>query len=180
MKLKFALCGAVFAVLLVALLLVNHRRRQDPVYILSQYAPNGLLDVVIASHSQPVSGSGQKLNRKATLIYSSWFDQQAQSISQNWVGQNGKTEYWQSTGADTIGTSPRPLSARRLAWIQTLLPTLPPGAATPPALSNLLIVSFWRDGQWTTRLYDRSNLPPQVVQIYQILGISRMDKAPNR
>jgi hypothetical protein len=44
-----------------------------------------------------------------------------------------------------------------------------PGTASGVALANLMIVSFRHDGKWQTRLYDRTKLPPELLEIHKLV-----------
>lgn len=115
------------------------------------------------------------------MVFSSaWFDHQTPAIaSRFYVRQSDKAEFFEQT--HTTPTEIRTRSNRDLKYtpgqvpaLQKALSQMPP-SAPKPTLDNLLIVSFWHNQTWTTRIYDRSNLPPQIVKIHQILGIKVFD-----
>ena len=63
------------------------------------------------------------------------------------------------------------LTPKQMAELNEALQDMPPNAAQP-TIKNLLVVNFLEAGQPATRVYDRSQLPPQIVKLYQTLGAS--------
>lgn len=169
MRLKLALFGVVFAVLLGALLGANNRRKQTPTYLLSRYPPSENLGFIIADHSNPPAGD-------ITLFKSDWFNGPSTQPNSACVVT---TAGWSCTLSAGVPSGPSiggELTKAQYAAFDKLAPTLPPSTATPPTLANLLVVSFRQSGSWVTRLYDRSNLPPAVVEAHHILGIKGFEK----
>lgn len=164
MRLKLALFGVVFAVLLGALLGANNRRKQTPTYLLSRYPPSENLGFIIADHSNPPAGD-------ITLFKSDWFNGPSTQPNSACVVT---TTGWSCTLSAGVPSGPSiggELTKAQYAAFDKLAPTLPPSTATPPTLANLLVVSF-RDGKaWRTRIYDRSHLPPQFVKALDTLNI---------
>ncbi len=158
---KFVLFGAFSAILLGALWLANHKRQQTPAYILSRYPPSANMTYVIEHHLRPAN---------AVIFRSDWFDRDTTGSAMGCETQSDGSEtcaIYSENLASTLGVSGR--SPADLARFQTILRALPPGETAPP-LHRLLIVSL-RDGPtWTTRIYDRAHLPPQIAGAAEIGG----------
>ena len=60
------------------------------------------------------------------------------------------------------------LTGDEMEQVRETVPTLP-ASDSPPPLRWLLIVGFDHEGVWTTRIYDRTKLPPEVVQLCRIV-----------
>ena len=71
----------------------------------------------------------------------------------NWSSQH--QTWWRLTGEE-------------MEQARETVPTLP-ASDSPPSLGWLLIVGFDHGGVWTTRIYDRTKLPPEVVQLCRIV-----------
>lgn len=69
----------------------------------------------------------------------------------------------------TQGGGSKQLSRERMNDLRTAIRALPP-SDSPPPLKNLLVVGFKPGLGWTTRVYDRSKLPPVVLQLCEIVG----------
>lgn len=168
MKPKFLIFGVIFALLLGALLLANNRRQQSAIYILSQYPRSDNLNYLTQKHLQ---------NSDQLLFSSDWFDQNKTGVNRGCqisatLSQVCAVSSSNAAQAASVGA----VTPAQIAAFDKIAPTLPPNAATPPPLADLLIVSFRSKGQWTTRIYNRAQLPPTVVRAHQILGIEGFDR----
>ena len=168
MKLNFAFFGALFTLLLGALLFANHRRQQTLAYLLSGYPPSENLGFIIKDHAQPPADN--------IVFMTDWFPygstQPNSGCNVTRAGRNCTLRAGVPSGPSVSAS----ISQAQFAAFDAIAPTLPPGAATAPALANLLVVSFRRNGSWTTRIYDRSHLPTSVVRAHQALGIKGFGK----
>ena len=167
---RFAFFGLISALLLGALLFANRKRQQTPIYLLHQYPPSANLTYVIEhhlQHSNSVIFRSDEFDPITTVAaIGCEIDQNGSEICQSYSGNM----------AQNAGISA--LAPAQLVRFQTLLRALPPGVATAPPLHRLLLVSF-RDGpNWTTRLYDRAHLPPQISQIAKLGGFRGLKLRP--
>ena len=182
---RIALFGFIPALLIAALLVANNWRKQTPEYRLGRYPSTPLFDGVVFAHlnkEPPFSFSFFRCKGQM-LFYSTWFEtkkhQGAIQCILSTAAERLRTR--QMTVTSLVSDTPQPkisLAPAQINLFKAISKTLPPSAATPPTLDNLLIVSFQQNGQWTTRLYDRSNLPASVVKAHQILGVKGFDKPP--
>ena len=159
---RFAIFGAVCALLLGALLFANHRRQQTPAYILSQYPPSANMTYVIEHHVNPA---------KSVIFRSDWFDSATTNSAMGCETQSDGSEtcaIYSENLASAMGVSGR--SPAQLARFGSILRALPAGKTVGPPLSRLLIVSLREGPNWTTRIYDRAHLPPQIAQAAETGG----------
>ena len=160
---RLAFLGILAALLLGGLLLINHRRKQSPIYLLRHYPQSANFDYVIERHWH---------NPERNLFLSDWFfngtTNSAMGCSvENVTNAEVCTVY---SGSMTQSAGLSAISPARLARFQTALRALPPGESVAPPLNRLLIVSFHDGSQWTTRIYDRAHPPDQLVQLVKVAG----------
>ena len=169
---RIAFFGFVFALLIGALLFANRRRQQTPAYLLRGYPQSDNLKFIIEDNSQPP-------NREQALFYTTWFNSNSTDPSMGCtVARLGSKTCGRSSVTATGPFTNQSIGTAQVAAFDKIAPILPP-SASHPTLNNLLIVSY-RDGKtWTTRVYDRSDLPDSVVKIHRILGITGFDKKPS-
>lgn len=109
--------------------------------------------------------------REARLLLTTWFQDGTPSGSSQIcsVRPSGRLTTYQYVHEMSL-TPPRvsDLPPETLSLIQTALATLPP--TQHPALANMLIVSYWLDGKWQTRLYDRTRRPPGMSTVFELTG----------
>ena len=89
------------------------------------------------------------------------------------VFPSGESQSWRELWdhATQGGVPRRPAATFRRKAAQALVDRLPPSLPHPP-LARVLIVSFERDGRWTTRLYDQTE-PPSVLIELEALATGR-------
>jgi hypothetical protein len=130
------------------------------------YPADPALDQVIDLHVQ----AGRE-PREARVLLTSWL----QDGTTNGVVQfcsvrpDGHTTHY--TWVRDVSTSiPRvkDLPPETLGLLQQALATLP--ASQHPSIANMLIVSFWYNGQWQTRLYDRTKRPDGMSTVFALTG----------
>ena len=169
---RIALWGILFTIAFGALWWVNQRRKQSAIYLLRDYPHSASLDRVIQTHAQP--GDGQDFHPIKTFLMTDWFnDSAARSLTTCSAAQNGggfNSSCGVLTGASWAFGHRNLLSQAQVTALEKVLPALPPSAPQPP-LNRLLVVSFYLGDTWTTRLYDRANLPAPVIKAHQIAEI---------
>ena len=72
----------------------------------------------------------------------------------------------------------RKLSDAQAATLGNLIKQLPP-SAKQPKLENLIVVTILKKGLATTYLYDRLDMPQEIVRLYDVTG-AYVDTAPVR
>ena len=91
-------------------------------------------------------------------------------------GRTGISRIVNANPFSALQTENSTFTAAQLTSFRAQLEHLPP-SQTQPALGDLYILSF-RDhngyGDWTTRIYDKSNLPPEIVAIHKLAVTSKM------
>ena len=160
---RFAIFGAICALLLGALLFANARRQQTPTYILGQYPSSATLDWVRKRHLR---------NAANAVFVADWFDAQTTETAKGCsIGQSGNricSIYSLNPMKRSQGTSTSTIPPARLTNFQKALRDLPPGETRAPPLPRLLILSFHDGTRWQTRIYDRSQLPAQFFRLNEI------------
>jgi len=103
---------------------------------------------------------------------------------QTWMSASGAT-FQKEAGWGTIYSGPYPpphghgiLTASELASAYSVARGLPLRSDSPPG-DRLVLVGFKDGGQWRTRSYDSSALPPQVRQLREMLEGSLTNRATN-
>ncbi len=172
MKRIVALLG-LSVLLLGGLLFANISRQRSPAYLLRHYPPTPNLTYVIEHHVRPASG---------VIFRSDEFDATSTGSATGceiYKMQQSGSQICQSYSESTVlNAGISTISPPQLARLQTILRALPSGETAPPPLERLLIVSF-RDAQtWTTRLYDRAHLPPQIREAALIGGFRGLNLRP--
>jgi hypothetical protein len=76
------------------------------------------------------------------------------------------------------GTGTQQLSSNRQDDIAAWLSYLPKTPDPLPPQEQWLIVSCEEKNQWTTRIYDRADLPFDLLKVYDLLGLRLMTEAP--
>jgi hypothetical protein len=130
------------------------------------YPADPALDQIIDLHVQ----AGRE-PREARVLLTSWL----QDGTTNGVVQfcsvrpDGHTTSY-SWVRDVSTSIPRvkDLPPQTLQLLQQALATLPP--TQRPPIANMLIVSFWYNGQWQTRLYDRTRRPEGMSTVFALTG----------
>ena len=183
MKRIIALLG-LFALLIAALLWVNDQRKQTPAYILSQYPQTQTIKTLTSCHLQNLmifTDASKQVDIGNLIFFSTWFVNQPKPslVMHNLVDGNGVTAISRIVSEDTslvLQTENSNLTNAQLSALRASFQNLPP-SQPHPTLSNLYILSF-RDrdgyGDWTTRIYDKSKLPPEIVEAHKIAVTSRM------
>lgn len=158
-------------------------RQSSPTYILAQYPKSPAFNRAVKSHQTeadapipavPMQGSNAKI-----LFYSTWFSDGRPNVAMQCViDEQGRMFSYRDVYDWAIQNSHyAQFKPSQLAALKKALPNLPSRKGTP-TLNNLLILSF-RDGKtWTTRIYDKTNLPAAVIKIYKTIGASRIEGAP--
>ena len=150
------------ALLLGALLLVNHYRQQSPAAVLSRYPQTPYFTQIVNSHLY-VSA------RDKTLVLSEdRFDKTLRGGFSCSIRRGGERVCWAGSELWGSGRELPKQSAAQLAAIRSILSDMPPTLSTPDP-KNLLIIGYWHNGQWATRIYDNSRLPWQLKQIHKIV-----------
>ena len=97
----------------------------------------------------------------------------------NLVDGSGSAGISRVVSTDTslvLQTENSTLTAAQLKSLRASLRELPP-SQPHPSLSDLYILSY-RDhqgyGYWTTRIYDKSELPPAIIALHKIAVPSKM------
>ena len=160
-KSKFAFAAVTFALLMGALLFANFRRQQTPTYILAQYPRSATWDWMRERHLR---------NAPNAVFLADWFDAPTTETAKGCsIGQSGNRicsiYSLDSTNRSQQATRTSVVPPARLKNFQTALRQMPPGLTRPPQLGHLLVISFQDGAQWTTRIYDRDNLPPQIYRL---------------
>ena len=175
---------ALSTLLVVALLWVNQQRKQSPAYILAQYSQTPAVGTLTRCHLQNLmifTDATKQVDVGNLIFFGTWFvDEKASLVMHDLVDGSGSTGISRivSTDASVLQTENSTLTAAQMASLRASLRELPP-SQTHPALSDLYILSF-RDrnnysyGNWTTRIYDKSRLPPAIVAIHKIAVPSKM------
>ena len=73
----------------------------------------------------------------------------------------------------------RKLSDAQAGTLGNLIKQLPP-SAKQPELENLILVTILKKGLATTYLYDRMDMPQDIVRLYDVTGAYVVDTAPVR
>jgi hypothetical protein len=88
-----------------------------------------------------------------------------------WLGQGGVLGQFRVThsrfGGKSAGGENR-LTAAELAQVEQILSTLPPSNAAPWQ-NDLLLVASFSEGNWVTKVYDKSAVPPAVQDLLRII-----------
>ena len=64
----------------------------------------------------------------------------------------------------------RQLSPKDFQQLDQLLAKLPEDNSQLPPAGNRIVVQIFADGQWRVRVYDGSNLPPEVKAVLSLLA----------
>ncbi len=188
MKRIVALVG-LSTLLIAALLWVNNQRKQTPAYILSQYPQTQTIKTLTSNHLQNLmisTDASMNVDIGNLIFFSTWFvDEKALLVMHNLVDGDGRNGISRIYEDKTLTRSP-PLSIQQtensqltptqLSALRQLLQKLPP-SQPHPALKDLYILSFRNRqgyGDWTTCIYDKSKLPPKIVEAHKIAVTSRM------
>ena len=162
------------ALLFVVIAVVDNHRRQTPAYILAHYPHDQTFGNVVANHLDNPKFAPN--SPREAVFLAAWFDAQTPAWpSRCFVRRNGEGEFWVQHNASpmdirTNSNRDFQFDSSQLAAMSKLLRALPPSAKMP-LLDDLLMLSFWENQKWTTRIYNRSQLPVEVVRLYRIVGI---------
>jgi len=133
--------------------------------LFAQYPDTDELKMLFHSHAYR-----EGLNKSDLVFFSTWFvDGRPGVVMETSVDAHGcvytvRTEYdWARQNFDS-----RQLTESELQSTFVALKTLPDSAQQPP-LPFLVVVSFKLDSKWQTKLYDRRNLPAEMVEVYQLV-----------
>ena len=159
---------------LLALLMLDGYRRQTPAYILAHYPHDQTFDNVVANHLDDADFLPN--SPRQAVFLAAWFDGESSAYpSRCFVRQNGKGEFFVQHNRSPVEITEQSnlefqFDSVQVAAMHNLLVDLSPNAPAPP-LDELLILSFWHNRKWTTRVYNRAQLPVEVARLYQIVGI---------
>lgn len=153
---------AIPSLLLLAALLVNHRRQQDPVYVLSRYPKTPLFTKAVDAYLKP-----SEYHTTLVLAETS-FDKTFASDLECGIAQDGARTCWSGSLLWGSFGGSGDISPAQLDAIKTILRDMPP-TLNQPAPENLLLVGFWQNEKWTVQLHDQSRLPWQIKRIHQII-----------
>ncbi len=134
--------------------------------LLDNYPQSSALEWIILSHS------GTKSNlQKNRLLFATYFLGSPKIAINLIIDKRGAVKSvrsvydWAEQGSRKIQ-----LSKNQLKEMKKLVNELPVNS-TRPQLENALIVSSVNGHKWSTRLYDKTNLPEQVRKIYTITSV---------
>lgn len=156
---RFALFAALPALLLSALWVIVHYRQQDSAYVLSRYRQTPYFRRAVDAYLHPTP-------HNKTLVFSKiWFDRTLNSSTGCETTLDGHSSCYHWSDIWGSGAGEHDFSPAQLAALKTLLKKMPL-SQRQPAPQNLLLVGFWENGRWTTRIYDKSRLPAAIKLIH--------------
>lgn len=137
--------------------------------LFATYPQSERLDAMIAGHLGDAQKSAQSDKAKGKLpfvVFSNSFitDNPDTSIS-FYVTEQGKGRRYCFSYERGLSTDHQcQLAEQQLATLRKTIRSMPP--SNPPAsLKDLLVLSYWIDGKRFTRLYDMTQLPPEVQSV---------------
>lgn len=113
----------------------------------------------------------EPLNQNDFIFYSSWFLQGNPRVTmQTRINQKGGAEVVRSVfdWADQANRF-KQLTEEQADAVAMAIAELPESAKKPP-LAFLYVVSFKKQGEWMTRVYDRKKLPAAITKVHSIAG----------
>jgi hypothetical protein len=125
------------------------------------YPADPALDKIVATHVEAPTDKQQR------ILMTTWFQDgtpAGASLFCSVTPEGRCSTYSYIPNVEFRAPRKRELPPETVALLRDALASLPV-SQTPP-LANMLIVSFWKDGQWQTRLYDRTNRPAGVSTIF--------------
>jgi hypothetical protein len=131
----------------------------------AKYPSTAALQAFRTGHHPPSRGTGP-----TPILVMTWFlngDRVALSYRVDSSGYKSDSRIVHDWAVQA--TRKKQLSRAELQALYAHLDQLPESAAPPP-LSRLVVASFRRGGQWTTRCYDSAALPCPLKAVVQLLG----------
>jgi len=165
--------GAAFLVLLVSFSIPSLVTAQIScadeaiLKLFSSYSTSDGLRYIAYSHA-----CREPLNHGHLIFYSSWFREGNPRVAiQTRINERGVAESMRSVfdWADQDVRS-KQLTEEQAAAVAMTIAELPQSAKSPP-LGFLYVVSFKKDGEWMTRIYDRRQLPAAITKLHSIVGV---------